>query len=73
MKSKYLAYHNNHSCLSQTPGHKVDELPSTFKTDIANKLLALIEQYRAVWLSRYLPGGLQVCLQVQKTCCIPRV
>jgi len=45
--------------LLQTPGHKLEELASTFKTDIANKLLALIEQYRAVWLSRYLPGGLQ--------------
>jgi hypothetical protein len=26
---------------------------------LCGRLLTLIEQYRAVWLSRYLPGGMQ--------------
>ena len=29
---------------------------------LANKLLSLTEQYRAVWLSRYQPGGMQSSL-----------
>ncbi|XP_023240246.1 uncharacterized protein LOC111638724 [Centruroides sculpturatus] len=37
-------------------------LPPTSRTDLANKLLALIEQYRAVWLSRNLPVGLHASL-----------
>jgi len=40
----------------------VMELQPTFRTDLANKLLSLTEQYRAVWLSRYIPGGLQASL-----------
>ncbi|XP_023335018.1 uncharacterized protein LOC111706387 isoform X2 [Eurytemora carolleeae] len=41
--------------LLQAGEYKIELLQPTFKTDIANKLLALIEQYRAVWLIRYLP------------------
>ncbi|CAB3359835.1 Hypothetical predicted protein [Cloeon dipterum] len=40
----------------------VTNLPPTFRTDIANKLLALIEQYRGTWLQRHLPAGLQTSL-----------
>jgi hypothetical protein len=29
------------------------------------RLLALIEQYRAVWLSRYLPAGMQAGFRVR--------
>ncbi|XP_055944061.1 uncharacterized protein LOC129975135 [Argiope bruennichi] len=32
------------------------------RTDLANKLLALIEQFRAVWLSRNLPTGLETSM-----------
>lgn len=42
----------------------VANLPPTFRTDIANKLLGLVEQYRALWLSRYEPQGLQASLLV---------
>lgn len=40
----------------------VTNLPPTFRTDIANKLLALIEQSRGAWLQRHLPAGLQTSL-----------
>ncbi|XP_034950248.1 uncharacterized protein [Chelonus insularis] len=39
-------------------------LPPTFRTDIANKMLAHIEQYKGAWLQRYLPQGLQNSLLV---------
>ena len=42
----------------------VSNLQPTFKTDIANKLLSLVEQYRAHWLSRYHPHGLRYSLAV---------
>ncbi|XP_046665376.1 uncharacterized protein LOC124357531 isoform X2 [Homalodisca vitripennis] len=42
----------------------VCNLPPTFRTDIANKLLALIEQYKGAWLQRHLPAGLQNSLLV---------
>ncbi|KAF4523544.1 hypothetical protein B566_EDAN011992 [Ephemera danica] len=42
----------------------VCHLPPTFRTDIANKLLAHIEQYRGTWLQRHLPAGLQTSLLV---------
>ncbi|XP_067011307.1 uncharacterized protein [Anabrus simplex] len=42
----------------------VCHLPPTFRTDIANKLLALIEQYKGTWLQRHLPAGLQNSLLV---------
>jgi len=41
---------------------KVASLQPTFRTDLANKLLSLTEQYRAVWLSRYQPSGMQSSL-----------
>ncbi len=37
----------------------LEELSPTFKTDFANKLLALREQFRALWLTRYQPQGMQ--------------
>lgn len=37
----------------------IANLQPTLKTDIANRLLSLIEQYRVLWLSRYHPHGLQ--------------
>ncbi len=42
----------------------VSNLPPTFRTDIANKALSLVEQFRALWLSRYEPQGLQASLLV---------
>ena len=42
----------------------VAKLPPTFRTDIANKALVLVEQYRALWLSRYEPQGMQSSLLV---------
>ncbi|XP_054264092.1 uncharacterized protein LOC128987330 isoform X1 [Macrosteles quadrilineatus] len=42
----------------------VCHLPPTFRTDVANKLLALIEQYKGAWLQRHLPAGLQNSLLV---------
>lgn len=42
----------------------VCNLPPTFRTDIANKLLAHIEQYKGTWLQRHLPAGLQNSLLV---------
>ncbi|XP_046749548.1 uncharacterized protein LOC124413185 [Diprion similis] len=42
----------------------VSNLPPTFRTDIANKLLAHIEQYKGAWLQRHLPQGLQSSLLV---------
>ena len=42
----------------------VANLPPTFRTDIANKALTLVEQYRALWLSRYEPQGMQASLLV---------
>ena len=45
-----------------TSDRTVASLQPTFKTDLANKLLSLTEQYRAVWLSRYQPGGMQSSL-----------
>lgn len=42
----------------------VCNLPPTFRTDIANKLLAHIEQYKGAWLQRHLPQGLQSSLLV---------
>jgi len=41
---------------------KIASLQPTFRTDLANKLLSLTEQYRAVWLSRYQPSGMQSSL-----------
>ena len=45
-----------------TEDRTVASLQPTFKTDLANKLLSLTEQYRAVWLSRYQPSGMQSSL-----------
>ena len=42
----------------------VSNLPPTFRTDIANKMLAHIEQYKGTWLNRHLPQGLQSSLLV---------
>ncbi|KAG7208569.1 hypothetical protein KM043_014782 [Ampulex compressa] len=42
----------------------VCNLPPTFRTDIANKMLAHIEQYKGSWLQRHLPQGLQSSLLV---------
>lgn len=42
----------------------VANLPPTFRTDVANKLLSLTEQYRALWLSRYHAPGMHACLRV---------
>jgi hypothetical protein len=42
----------------------VANLPPTFRTDIANKALTLVEQFRALWLSRYEPQGMQSSLLV---------
>ncbi|XP_011310616.1 uncharacterized protein [Fopius arisanus] len=42
----------------------INNLPPTFRTDIANKMLALIEQYKGAWLQRHLPQGLQSSLLV---------
>jgi hypothetical protein len=42
----------------------VANLPPTFRTDIANKAITLVEQYRALWLSRYEPQGMQASLLV---------
>ncbi|XP_015587656.1 uncharacterized protein LOC107264182 [Cephus cinctus] len=42
----------------------VCNLPPTFRTDIANKMLAHIEQYKGAWLQRHLPQGLQSSLLV---------
>ncbi|CAL7951857.1 unnamed protein product [Xylocopa violacea] len=39
-------------------------LPPTFRTDVANKMLAHIEQYKGSWLQRHLPQGLQSSLLV---------
>ena len=43
---------------------QIQNLPPTFRTDIANKALTLVEQYRALWLSRYEPQGMQASLLV---------
>ena len=48
--------------LPATP--QIQNLPPTFRTDIANKALTLVEQYRALWLSRYEPQGMQASLLV---------
>ncbi|KAK6621143.1 hypothetical protein RUM43_011449 [Polyplax serrata] len=42
----------------------IENLPPTFRTDIANKLLAHIEQYKGTWLQRHLPAGLQTSLLI---------
>ncbi|GIY74511.1 glyco_hydro_20b domain-containing protein [Caerostris darwini] len=42
----------------------ISNLPPIARTDLANRLLALIEQFRAVWLSRNLPCGLQTSLSM---------
>uniref|UniRef100_A0A1S4N319 Beta-hexosaminidase bacterial type N-terminal domain-containing protein n=1 Tax=Pediculus humanus subsp. corporis TaxID=121224 RepID=A0A1S4N319_PEDHC len=42
----------------------IENLPLTFRTDIANKLLAHIEQYKGTWLQRHLPAGLQTSLLI---------
>lgn len=42
----------------------VCNLPPTFRTDIANKMIAHIEQYKGAWLQRHLPQGLQSSLLV---------
>lgn len=42
----------------------VCNLPPTFRTDIANKMLAHIEQYKGSWLQRHFPQGLQDSLLV---------
>ena len=42
----------------------VANLPPTFRTDIANKALTLVEQVRALWLARYEPQGMQSSLLV---------
>ena len=48
----------------QTAPPQIQNLPPTFRTDIANKALTLVEQYRALWLSRYEPQGMQASLLV---------
>merc|ERR1711892_55319 len=48
--------------LTLTEEKTVAALQPTFRTDLANKLLSLTEQYRAVWLSRYQPSGMQTSL-----------
>jgi len=45
-----------------TEEKSIAALQPTFRTDLANKLLSLTEQYRAVWLSRYQPSGMQTSL-----------
>ncbi|XP_075233962.1 uncharacterized protein LOC142331764 [Lycorma delicatula] len=45
----------------------VCNLPPTFRTDIANKMLALIEQYKGMWLQRHLAAGLQNSLLILST------
>eukprot|EP00092_Neocalanus_flemingeri_P008333 GFUD01008985.1.p1 GENE.GFUD01008985.1~~GFUD01008985.1.p1 ORF type:complete len:881 (-),score=182.76 GFUD01008985.1:190-2832(-) len=45
-----------------TEERNIAALQPTFRTDLANKLLSLTEQYRAVWLSRYQPSGMQTSL-----------
>ncbi|XP_023247490.1 uncharacterized protein LOC106645899, partial [Copidosoma floridanum] len=42
----------------------INNLPPTFRTDIANKMLAHIEQYKGAWLQRHLPQGLQSSLLI---------
>ncbi|XP_039293769.1 uncharacterized protein LOC111057243 [Nilaparvata lugens] len=42
----------------------VSNLPPTFRTDIANKLLALVEQYKGMWRQRHLAAGLQNSLLI---------
>ncbi|XP_043476620.1 uncharacterized protein LOC122507780 [Leptopilina heterotoma] len=42
----------------------ISNLPPTFRTDVANKMLAHIEQYKGAWLQRHLPQGLQSSLLV---------
>ncbi|XP_066585055.1 uncharacterized protein [Prorops nasuta] len=42
----------------------VCNLPPTFRTDIANKMLAHIEQYKGAWMQRHLPQGLQSSLLI---------
>ncbi|XP_014225797.1 uncharacterized protein LOC106651683 [Trichogramma pretiosum] len=42
----------------------VSNLPPTSRTDIANKMLAHIEQYKGAWLQRHLPQGLQSSLLI---------
>ena len=55
------------SLLSSEINIGVANLPPTFRTDIANKTLTLVEQYRALWLSRYEPQGMQASLLVLST------
>ncbi|GFQ90549.1 glyco_hydro_20b domain-containing protein [Trichonephila clavata] len=45
----------------------ISNLPPIARTDLANRLLALIEQFRAVWLSRNLPCGLHISLTMFNT------
>jgi len=45
-----------------TEERNIASLQLNFRTDLANKLLSLTEQYRAVWLSRYQPSGMQTSL-----------
>ncbi|XP_072155100.1 uncharacterized protein [Bemisia tabaci] len=45
----------------------VSNLSPTLRTDIANKLLALIEQYKGIWLQRHVPAGLKYSLGVLST------
>jgi len=40
----------------------IQNLPSTLRTDIANKLLILTEEYRRVWLLRNFPQGMEASL-----------
>ncbi|XP_076162883.1 uncharacterized protein LOC143144407 isoform X2 [Ptiloglossa arizonensis] len=42
----------------------VCNLPPTFRTDVANKMLAHIEQYKGSWLQRHLSQGLQSSLLI---------
>ncbi|XP_014663784.1 PREDICTED: uncharacterized protein LOC106806376 [Priapulus caudatus] len=54
------------------PGFKVinvgvANIPATTKTDLANKLLSVIEQYRDVWLENNLPVGLHTSLLILTT------
>lgn len=40
----------------------IANLPSTARTDLANRLLGLMDQYRAVWLSRHFPNNLPAAM-----------
>lgn len=53
---------NQSSCGLDIINIGIGNLPAVSRTDLANRLLGIIEQFRAVWLSRNLPCGLHVPL-----------